>query len=255
MSTDAIFRRYLAAIQDATTLTDADLGAVRLGLRLALTDAQAACEARNAELSDIASLAVAERSALATQVGDLEQQILRLQTMEDRLATWLSHHEPAIAAQFDGDTGAAILHILDRRGVVTINVPTPAQQDNLHRLAERVADTIAAAKPHTNGNGHNGGGATVAPPPTRNGRRYNLTDAELRAATVAGIRTLTNTLGRVPQMADWNQANEELGLPTVAYLLKRLNTKWLDLCAEAAQPATTTNKEAEADHAQATFRS
>ena len=251
MSTDAIFRRYLAAIQDATTLTDADLGAVRLGLRLALADAQAACEARSAELSDIASLAVAERSALASKVTDLEQQILRLQTMEDRLAMWLSHHEPAIAAQFDGDTGAAILHILDRRSIVTINVPTPAQQDNLTLLAERVADTIAAAKPHTNGNGHNGGGETVSPPPAAGnpkGRRYGLSNTELRAAVISGIRKLTKDLGRQPQMAEWNQANEELNLPTCAYLLKKLAAKWLDLLAEAS------NEEAEAD-APATFRS
>jgi len=260
MSTDAIFHRYLAAIQDATTLTDADLGAVRLGLRLALSDAQAACIERVAELSDIGTRAIAARAALATQVADLEQQLLRLQTLEDRLTAWLTHNEPAAAAQYDGDPGAAILHLLDRRRLVTVNVPAAAHNDNYSALGNQVANTIAAALPAAPNNGHsrNGGGATVAPPPTkpRMGRRIQLTDDELRARTVAAIRRVASASGKPPVMEAWNtRYAAQFNLPTVSGIIKRLNVKWSDLCAAALATSTSTTNEEEADHAPATFRS
>jgi len=263
MSTDRIYQRYLAAIQDtAESLTPADLGAVRLGLRLALADAQAEQAARTGELSDIAAQAVAERAAALQQVADLEQQLLLLQTLEDRLTAWLTHHEPAIAERFEGDVNAGVFFILDLHHATRLAAES-APPAHLTVLAERIADTIAAAtQPHTNGRTNGvlpthyppAGGETVAPPPANDsprGRRYNLTDAELRAAIVAGIRLLAARLSRQPQMSDWNTINEELGLPTCAYMLKKLDAKWLDLLAEAA---TTSDKEAEADHAPATFR-
>lgn len=239
--------RYMTALRQGTELRPEDLGAVRLALRMALEELHLQYRHDLADMDDVIDDLLTERDQLKAAAATDAAEILRLQTMEDRLITWVHEHAPDLAdALIQTDTAAVIIDILTKRGA-----PPPAP---------------VAVNLHGNGNGH----VKITDLGTRyTGRRLNVDDGKLHALAIAKIQRLASELGRTPTQKDWNE-HLQPDEPSLTSTKARLGKTWNELIAEsglspndslvamrAAKNAKkgSAEEEAKAENAEAPFRS
>lgn len=255
-----LVNKYTNAIANSAVLiSQHDLGAVRLALRLALDELQAARQADIKQQDAIAAELIRQRDQLKAMAAIDAQDLLRLQTMEDRLVTFASEHMPLLrdAMAASDDVADAVIAALSRAGSATV-APPPAP-------------ITLVAGPHLSAVSSNGVEAfiTYAPPPAapapaapanNSGQRFKGTDDELRQAFNAALADLGSKLGYTPSMREWNSVCQtQYGLITVDGLRKRLGLTWNQMCQAAGFTANqsfaaTASKEDEADNAAAPFR-
>lgn len=230
-----LVNKYANAVQNtAVLISDHDMGAVRLALRLALDELQIEHKAALADIDAIIADLLQQRDELKGRAVVDSAELLRLQTDEDRLITWLSEHLPEHAAPLANGGSAADAVIAALQALTAQHSAGP----NILQLAasisalntaigEQSAITVAppAAITYTE-NGSSGAGPS--------GRRFKGTDDELRQQTYAALRTLAGQLGHTPSMREWNAACQQFRLLTVDGTRKRLNMEsWSSLCAAA----------------------
>ena len=179
--------KYMIALRQGTELRPEDLGAVRLALRMAMEELHLQYRHDLADMDDIIADLLEQRDQFKAAAGMDAAEILRLQTMEDRLVAWVHEHAPDRAdSLIETDTATVVIDLLTKRDatiVPRVNNYVPA----------------APASVSTNSNGHQDGelGARYS------GRRLNISDDELHVLAVETIRHLAATLGRTPTKRDW----------------------------------------------------
>lgn len=246
--------KYMTVLRRETDLRPEEVGAVRLAMGMALSEMQDEHRQQLNEMDDIIADLLQERDQLKTAAATDAGEILRLQTMEDRLVSWLNAHEPVTNCD---DVAAVIIDVLTKyraNGATLV----PATR------------TIPVEHFTVNGNGNGNGRIQVTDLSTRYpGRRLNVDDTQLRELAIGKIQLLALRLGRTPTQKDWNS---HLGPdePSLTSVKNRLHTTWNELIAaagltpndslvamrtaKAAAKKGTTEEEAPADNAPSTFR-
>ena len=242
--------KYMTILRREIEMRPEDIGAVRLVVGMALSEMQDEHRQQLNEMDDIMADLLQERDQLKVAAGTDAGEILRLQTMEDRLITWVHEHRPMLADLLvDTDTAAVVIDILNMRGGETV-APPPA--------------TIAVNL-NGNGNGH----VQITDLSTRYpGRRLKVDTDQLRELAIAKIQVMAVNLGRTPTQNDWNK-HLQPDEPSLTSVKNRLGKSWNELIADAgltpndslaamreAKAAKTshTEEEARTDDAEATFR-
>lgn len=236
--------KYMISLRQGTELRPEDLGAVRLAMCMAMEELHLQYRHDLADMDDIIADLLEQRDKLQATVGMDAAEILRLQTMEDRLIAWVHEHAPDQAdALVQTDTAAVIIDLLNKRGGAAV-APPPAP---------------VAVNANGDGNGHvqiTDLGARYA------GRRLNIDDEQVRSLAIAKIQLLAMRLGRTPTQKDWN-TNLGPDEPSLSSVKNRLGQSWNELVKAAgltpnqstlARQATAHEEEARTDDAEATFR-
>lgn len=245
--------KYMTSLRKGTELRPEDLGAVRMAISMALEELQDEHRQQLNEMDDIMADLLQERDQLKAAAATDAGEILRLQTMEDRLVSWVNAHEPITGCD---DVSAVIIDLLTKyRASGATLVPA--------------ARTIPVEHFTFNGNGNGNGRIQVTDLGTRyTGRRLNVDDTQLRQMAIDKIQLLAARLDRTPTQKDWNLS---LGPdePSLSAVKNRLHTTWNQLIAAAgltpndslvamrtAKSAAqeTTEEEAKAENAEAPFR-
>jgi len=242
--------KYMTALRQGTELRTEDLGAVRLAMRMALEELHLQYRHDLADMDDIIADMLQERDQLKATTAMDASEILRLQTMEDLLITWVHEHAPDVADSLVAtDTASVVIDLLTKRGGETVAPPPAPVSVNLNG----------------NGNGH----VQITDLSTRYpGRRLKVDTDQLRELAIAKIQVMAVNLGRTPTQKDWNH-NLGPDEPSLTSVKNRLSLTWNDLIVAAgltpndslaamreAKAAKTshTEEEARTDDAEATFR-
>lgn len=242
--------KYMTALRQGTELRTEDLGAVRLAMRMALEELHLQYRHDLADMDDIIADMLQERDQLKATTAMDASEILRLQTMEDLLITWVHEHAPDVADSLVAtDTASVVIDLLTKRGGETV-APPPAQ---------------VSVNLNGNGNGH----VQITDLSTRYpGRRLKVDTDQLRELAIAKIQVMAVNLGRTPTQKDWNE-HLQPDEPSLTSVKNRLGKSWNELIADAgltpndslaamrtAKAAKTshTEEEARTDDAEATFR-
>jgi hypothetical protein len=242
--------KYMTILRREIEMRPEDIGAVRLVIGMALSEMQDEHRQQLNEMDDIMADLLQERDLLKVAAGTDAGEILRLQTMEDRLITWVHEHRPMLADLLvDTDTAAVVIDILNTRGGATVAPPTAPIAVNLNGNSNRHVQITDLGTRYT-------------------GRRLNVDDTQLRQMAIDKIQLLAARLDRTPTQKDWNLS---LGPdePSLSAVKNRLHTTWNQLIAAAgltpndslvamrtAKSAAqeTTEEEAKAENAEAPFR-
>lgn len=240
--------KYMTILRRETDLRPEDIGAIRLTIGMALSEMQDEHRQQLNELDDITGDVINERDQLKALAASNESEILRLQTMEDRLVAWVQAHEPVSKM---GDVADVVIDLL-----------TKCQANG--------ATLVPAAPVSVNLNGNGNGHVQITDLSTRYpGRRLKVDTEQLRQLAIAKIQVMAINLGRTPTQNDWNQ-NLGPDEPSLTSVKNRLGKSWNELIADAgltpndgmaamreAKAAKISHKEEEArtDDAAATFRS
>jgi len=249
--------KYMTELRQGTELRPEDLGAVRLAMRMAMEELHLQYRHDLADMDDIIADLLTERDQLKATAAMDASEVLRLQTMEDRLITWVHEHAPEMSDSLvQTDTAAVIIDLLDRPVDATV-APPPAGR------------SIPVETYTVNANGNGNGRVQITDLGTRyTGRRLNVNDEELSTLAIAKIQRLASELGRTPTQKDWNR-NLQPDEPSLTSTKARLGKSWNELIAEAgltpndsmvamrtAKKArkATTEEEAKAENAEAPFR-
>ena len=242
--------KYMTALRQGTELRTEDLGAVRLAMRMALEELHLQYRHDLADMDDIIADMLQERDQLKATTAMDASEILRLQTMEDLLITWVHEHAPDVADSLVAtDTASVVIDLLTKRGGAIVAPPPVPVSVNLNG----------------NGNGH----VQITDLSTRYpGRRLKVDTDQLREMAIAKIQVMAVNLGRTPTQKDWNH-NLGPDEPSLTSVKNRLSLTWNDLIVAAgltpndslaamreAKAAKTshTDEEARTDDAEATFR-
>ena len=243
--------KYMIALRQGTELRPEDLGAVRLAMRMAMEELHLQYRHDLADQDDIIADLLEQRDQLKAAAATDAGEILRLQTMEDRLVSWLNAHEPVTNCD---DVAAVVIDVLTKyRASGATLVPA--------------ARTIPVETITLNGNGNGNGHVQITDLGTRYaGRRLNIDNEQLREFAMAKIQLLAMRLGRTPTQADWAK-HMQPDEPSLTSVKNRLGKNWNDLVTDAgltpnlsshqraAQIAAAQNEEeAPADNAPSTFR-
>lgn len=240
--------KYMTALRQGTDLRLEDVGAVRLAMRMALEELHLQYRHDLADMDDIIADLIEQRDQLKASAATDAGEILRLQTMEDRLVAWVNAHEPVTNCD---DVAAIVIDILTK-------------------YRANGATLVPPAAPITvNANGNGNGHVQITDLGTRyTGRRLNIDDEQLLELAIGKIQLLAMRLGRTPTQKDWghNLGPDE---PALTSVKNRLGKSWNELVAEAgltpndsmaamrtakaAAKKSTTEEEAKAD-AEAPFR-
>lgn len=244
--------KYMTVLRRETDLRPEEVGAVRLAIGMALSEMQDEHRQQLNEMDDIIADLLQERDQLKAAAATDAGEILRLQTMEDRLIAWVNAHEPVTDCD---DISAIIIDLLTKyRASGATLVPA--------------ARTIPVEHFTVNGNGN--GHVQITDLGTRyTGRRLNVDDKQLRELAIGKIQLLALRLGRTPTQKDWNS---HLGPdePSLTSVKNRLHTTWNELIgaagltpndslvamrtAKAVAKKSITKEEAKAENAEAPFR-
>jgi hypothetical protein len=245
--------KYMTILRREIDLRPEDIGAVRMVVGMALSEMQDEHRQQLNDMDDITADLLKERDQLKAAAGTDAGEILRLQTMEDRLVSWLNAHEPVI--DYD-DVSAIVIDVLTKyRASGATLVPA--------------ARAIPVEHFTMNGNGNSNGHIQITDLGARySGRRLNIDDEQLCELAIAKIQLLAIQLDRTPTQKDWNR-NLGPDEPSLTAVKARLNKSWNDLIVAAgltpndslaAMRAAKTTKndsaetEARTDDAEATFR-
>ena len=246
--------KYMTALRQGTELRTEDLGAVRLAMRMALEELHLQYRHDLADMDDIIADMLQERDQLKATTSMDASEILRLQTMEDLLITWVHEHAPDVADSLVAtDTASVVIDLLTK-----------------YQRATQTQRIVAPVSVNLNGNGN--GHVQITDLSTRYpGRRLKVDTEQLRQLAIAKIQVMAINLGRTPTQNDWNQ-NLGPDEPSLTSVKNRLGKSWNELIADAgltpndgmaamreAKAAKTSHKhkeeEARTDDAAATFRS
>lgn len=243
--------KYMTALRQGTELRTEDLGAVRLAMRMALEELHLQYRHDLADMDDIIADMLQERDQLKATTSMDASEILRLQTMEDRLITWVHEHAPDVADSLVAtDTASVVIDLLTK-----------------YQRATQTQRIVAPVSVNLNGNGN--GHVQITDLSTRYpGRRLKVDTDQLRELAIAKIQVMAVNLGRTPTQEDWNH-NLGPDEPSLTSVKNRLSLTWNDLIVAAgltpndslaamreAKAAKTshTEEEARTDDAEATFR-
>lgn len=241
--------KYMTILRRETDLRPEDLGAVRMAVGMALSELQDEHRQQLNEMDDIIADLLVDRDQLKVLLSRDNDEVLRLQTMEDRLIAWVHEHAPDQSdALIQTDTAAVVIDLLSQRGGATA-APPPAP---------------VAVNANGNGNGH----VQITDLGTRYaGRRLNIDDEQVRSLAIAKIQLLAMRLGRTPTQKDWN-TNLGPDEPSLSSVKNRLSMTWNELVAAAGLTPTLNShqraaqiaaeqheEEAPADNASSNFRS
>jgi hypothetical protein len=242
--------KYMTILRREIDLRPEDIGAMRLAIGMALSEMQDEHRQQLNEMDDIMADLLEERDQLKAAAATDAGEILRLQTMEDRLVSWLNAHEPVT----DCDDVAAV--------VIDLLTKYRASGATLVQTARSIPVETFTMNGNGNGNGH----IQITDLDTRyTGRRLNVNDEQLLTLAVTKIQLLSAQLGRTPTQSDWNK-NLQPDEPSLSAVKNRLRKGWNDLVADAgltpnlsshqraAQIAAAQETEARTDDAEATFR-
>ena len=139
-------QKYAQAIVDATGISGETLGAVRMGIQLAVNDQRHAQDVLRSDIEYYQGL-VGEQGAI----------VARLQGLEDRLLAWLDEHSKdlpiMLADDYDQHLADVIIEVLNQQHVTirTQHEALAAQKDAIGRMRQ---DESTAVKIYQNGNGH-----------------------------------------------------------------------------------------------------
>ena len=241
--------KYMTSLRKGTELRPEDLGAVRMAMSMALEDLQDEHRQQLNEMDDIIADLIEQRDALKATAGTDAGEILRLQTMEDRLTQWVNQHEQITNP--DNDIANIVIEMLTK---YRASVAQPARSIPVETFA-------------VNANGNSNGHVQISDLGTRyTGRRLNVDDDQLRELAIAKIQVMAINLGRTPTQADWAK-HLKPDEPSLTSVKNRLGKSWNELIADAgltpnlsshqraAQIAAENEEEARTDDAAATFRS
>lgn len=243
--------KYMTALRQGTELRTEILGAVRLAMRMALEELHLQYRHDLADMDDIIADMLQERDQLKATTSMDASEILRLQTMEDRLITWVHEHAPDVADSLVAtDTASVVIDLLTK-----------------YQRATQTQRIVAPVSVNLNGNGN--GHVQITDLSTRYpGRRLKVDTDQLRELAIAKIQVMAVNLGRTPTQKDWNH-NLGPDEPSLTSVKNRLSLTWNDLIVAAgltpndslaamreAKAAKTshTEEEARTDDAEATFR-
>jgi hypothetical protein len=243
--------KYMTALRQGTELRLEDLGAVRLAMRMALEELHLQYRHDLADMDDVVADLLEQRDQFKAAAGTDAGEILRLQTMEDRLVAWVNEHEPV--NEFE-DVADIVIDLLTKyRASGATLVPA--------------ARTIPVETITLNANGNGNGHVQITDLGTRYaGRRLNIDNEQLREFAIAKIQLLAMRLGHTPTQSDWGK-HMQPDEPSLTSVKNRLGKGWNDLVADAglapnlsshqraAQIAAAQETEARTDDAEATFRS
>jgi len=239
--------KYMTSLRKGIELRPEDLGAVRMAMSMALEEMQDEHRQQLNEMDDIMADLLGERDQLKAAAATDAGEILRLQTMEDRLVAWVNAHDPV--TEMD-DVAAVVIDLLTK-----------------YQRATQTQRIVAPVSVNLNGNGN--GHVQITDLGTRyTGRRLNVDTDQLREMAIAKIQVMAVNLGRTPTQKDWNH-NLGPDEPSLTSVKNRLGKTWNELIADAgltpndslaamreAKAAKTshTEEEARTDDAEATFR-
>jgi hypothetical protein len=242
--------KYMTSLRKGTELRPEDLGAVRMAMSMALEEMQDEHRQQLNEMDDIMADLLQERDQLKAAAGTDAGEILRLQTMEDRLVSWLNAHEPVTNCD---DVAAVVIDLLTKYRASGATIVQTARSIPVETFT-------------TNGNGNGNGHIQITDLGTRyTGRRLNVNDEQLLTLAVTKIQLLSAQLGRTPTQSDWNK-NLQPDEPSLSAVKNRLGKNWNDLIVDAgltpnlsshqraAQIAAAQETEARTDDAEAPFR-
>ena len=109
--------KYMTALRQGTELRPEDLGAVRLAMRMAMEELHLQYRHDLADMDDIIADLLEQRDQLKATVAMDADEILRLQTMEDRLVAWVHEHAPSWRTASSRRTRLpVIIDLLSKRG-------------------------------------------------------------------------------------------------------------------------------------------
>ncbi len=218
--------KYMIALRQGTELRPEDLGAVRLAMRMAMEELHLQYRHDLADQDDIIADLLEQRDQLKAAAATDAAEILRLQTMEDRLVAWVHQHEQVTDP--DANIVDLVIEMLSNRGgavVVSLN---------------------------GNGNGH----VTVRER-RLDGKRVNVDVDALREQALTTLRNLAAQLGHTPTQREFEQMTS-VDIPSLQTIKKKLSCTYNDLVdasgLERNKSIIETRKEAKADHAEAPFR-
>lgn len=239
--------KYMTSLRKGIELRPEDLGAVRMAMSMALEEMQDEHRQQLNEMDDIMADLLGERDQLKAAAATDAGEILRLQTMEDRLVAWVNAHDPV--TEMD-DVAAVVIDLLTK-----------------YQRATQTQRIVAPVSVNLNGNGN--GHVQITDLSTRYpGRRLKVDTDQLRELAIAKIQVMAVNLGRTPTQKDWNH-NLGPDEPSLTSVKNRLGKTWNELIADAgltpndslaamreAKAAKTshTEEEARTDDAEATFR-
>lgn len=246
--------KYMTVLRREVELRPEEVGAVRLAMGMALSEMQDEHRQQLNEMDDITANLLKERDQLTAAAATDAGEILRLQTMEDRLVSWLNAHEPVTNCD---DVAAVIIDVLTKYR---------ANGATLVPAARVIPVETFSLSTNGNGNGH----VQITDLGTRyTGRRLNVDDTQLRELAIGKIKLLAMRLGRTPTQKDWN-LNLGPDEPSLTSVKNRLHTTWNELItaagltpndslvamrtAKTAAKKSTTEEEAKAENAEAPFR-
>jgi hypothetical protein len=164
LNTTILFDKYFRAISEATNIAGEDLGAVRLGLKMALDDHQFANNILRGDTEYYQTL-LAQQAAIAE----------RLQGLEDRLLAWLDEHNSdlpiVLAADYEQHLADVIVEILNQQRVTILTQAEAieGQREAIARMRQQAVQppvlTINGSDAlYINTAQHNGSAITIADP-------------------------------------------------------------------------------------------
>lgn len=236
MNTTVIFDKYFRGICHATSIAGEDLGAVRLGLQLALDEQYAQQE----ELNGLVAF-------LQGQVSTHSAVISRLIGLEDRLLAWLDEHGKdlpiMLADDYDQRLADVIVEVLNQQRVTirTQHEALAAQKEAIGRMHQEASpqtininvppavDVATLAKNvvvRMKGNGSVSAASTGNP----NGTAVTVADPTVPADWTHGEalyvelhRLAQNGIG--PSKSRWNDERAS-GMPLADEVIAKTGLRW-----------------------------
>jgi hypothetical protein len=194
-----IYDRYMIAIKDSTSMRPEDLGAVRLAMKMAMDELQRGHREQLNDMDSIVADLLSERDELRAASATDAAEILRLQTMEDRLIRWVAQH----------------VHMPDGTDIADVVIA----------MLERGGATVSPPPAHTNGS---------EPQAMRySGRRIDMSDDEIRTVAIDVLRSMAAELGRTPTKREFEESTGNGKRPSVVTIKQRTGMSWSDLIAAA----------------------
>jgi hypothetical protein len=191
--------KYMTSLRQAVELRPEDTGSIRLAMSMALEELQDEHRQQLNDLDDIAGDLIRERDELRAASATDAAEILRLQTMEDRLIRWVAQH----------------VHMPDGTDIADVVIA----------MLERGGATVSPPPAHTNGS---------EPQAMRySGRRIDMSDDEIRTVAIDVLRSMAAELGRTPTKREFEESTGNGKRPSVVTIKQRTGMSWSDLIAAA----------------------
>ena len=231
-------QKYVQAIVDATGISGETLGAVRMGLQLAVNDQQFALNMLRTDIEYYQGL-----------VGEQGTIVARLQGLEDRLLAWLDEHGKdlpiLLADDYDQHLADVIIEVLNQQHVTirTQHEALAAQKEAISRMRQEQQPI----KLYQNGHGQVVAQTTDSAA-SRNGLVIVLPDAVVADPTVPADwphgealyvelhRLAANGIG--PSKSRWDD-ERAAGMPKADDVIAKTGLRWFNVLKAAGLMSPT----------------